>query len=172
MRGYKGDLYEGGLRVPSIVEWPEVVTPNSSFVSNLPMTHTDYMPTILNIFNRKLPDNRPLDGISLLPYIYPAKRRFLTTLRQDRLMLTKITSKNSAKQRIRVVIAFRYKLIAYEVDGKDVLELYNLQRDVGETVNLATPDHLQKLEWAREAVDQANVWLDSIFRSRNGSDYT
>ncbi len=63
-RGYKGDLYEGGIRVPAIVEWPSVIT--QSRVSDLPCVTTDIMPTILDLLNLKHPfPERPFDGISL-----------------------------------------------------------------------------------------------------------
>ncbi|MBN2451233.1 MAG: sulfatase-like hydrolase/transferase [Lentisphaeria bacterium] len=67
-RGRKGDLYEGGLRVPAIVEWPAVIrTPR---VTALPCVTSDILPTLLDILGLRHPDpQRPLDGISLRPLI-------------------------------------------------------------------------------------------------------
>ena len=66
-RGKKGSIYEGGLRVPAILEWPMMINTNTS--TAIPATTTDIYPTILEIVGTK-PANQPvLDGISLLPVI-------------------------------------------------------------------------------------------------------
>ena len=57
-------MYEGGLRVPGIIEWPEVISAARS--SSIPCVTSDIMPTLLDILDIKHPDpQRPLDGISL-----------------------------------------------------------------------------------------------------------
>lgn len=63
-RGRKGDIYEGGLRVPAIIEWPAVIqAPRSSSVA---CVTSDILPTVLDLLNLEYPDaGRPLDGISL-----------------------------------------------------------------------------------------------------------
>ncbi len=63
-RGRKGDLYEGGLLVPALIEWPAVIKrPRRSSVA---CVTSDIMPTILDFLELEHPDsNRPLDGISL-----------------------------------------------------------------------------------------------------------
>ena len=58
-RAMKGSIYEGGLRVPSIIEWPEKLTPR---VCDVPMTTSSMYPTLMNIAGAKIPDARPLDG--------------------------------------------------------------------------------------------------------------
>ncbi len=63
-RGHKGDVYEGGLRVPAIIEWPDVIT--SPRVSTMPCVTSDILPTLLDLLNLRHPaPERPLDGISL-----------------------------------------------------------------------------------------------------------
>ncbi|WP_299664866.1 sulfatase-like hydrolase/transferase [uncultured Polaribacter sp.] len=66
-RGYKGDLTEGGLRVPAIIEWPAVI--DSPIESNYPCVTSDILPTILEILKIDVPVERPMDGISILPVI-------------------------------------------------------------------------------------------------------
>jgi arylsulfatase A-like enzyme len=63
-RGRKGEVYEGGLRVPGLVEWPAVIkTPRASSV---PVVTSDFLPTVLDLVGVKHPaPSRPLDGISL-----------------------------------------------------------------------------------------------------------
>jgi arylsulfatase A-like enzyme len=63
-RGAKGEIYEGGLRVPGLIEWPAVISrPRTSAV---PGVTSDIFPTILDLTGLKSPrPERPLDGISL-----------------------------------------------------------------------------------------------------------
>jgi arylsulfatase A-like enzyme len=63
-RGRKGDVYEGGIRVPAIIEWPAVIT--APRISSLPCVTSDILPTVLDLLGLKHPaPQRPLDGISL-----------------------------------------------------------------------------------------------------------
>lgn len=65
-RGLKGTLYEGGTRVPGIIEWPAIITqPRSSKVNTVT---SDMLPTICAVANIPLP-KRELDGIDLSPLI-------------------------------------------------------------------------------------------------------
>lgn len=61
-RGQKGTMYEGGIRVPGIIEWPGRVT--SSRASDINTVTCDILPTICELAGQPLP-GRPLDGISL-----------------------------------------------------------------------------------------------------------
>lgn len=63
-RGKKGEIYEGGLLVPGIIEWPRVVrTPRTSSVR---CVTSDILPTMLDLLGLQHPaPQRPLDGISL-----------------------------------------------------------------------------------------------------------
>ena len=63
-RGRKGDVYEGGLRVPAIIEWPAVV--KAPRTTSVPCVTSDILPTLLDLLGLRHPDpNRPLDGLSL-----------------------------------------------------------------------------------------------------------
>ncbi|KAA3656012.1 MAG: N-acetylgalactosamine-6-sulfatase [Calditrichaeota bacterium] len=65
-RGKKGSVYEGGIRVPGIIEWPEKINhPKRSPVNTVT---SDILPTICEIVGLPVPD-RPLDGISLKPLL-------------------------------------------------------------------------------------------------------
>jgi arylsulfatase A-like enzyme len=65
LRDDKGSVYEGGIRVPGLVEWPTVIK-HPVVNRNIAVT-SDILPTLAEIAKQKLPD-RPMDGISLLPY--------------------------------------------------------------------------------------------------------
>ena len=66
-RGWKRDCYEGGLRVPGILEWPDGI--KESRHTNFPAVTSDYFPTALAAAGLPLPDDRTYDGINLLPVI-------------------------------------------------------------------------------------------------------
>jgi hypothetical protein len=60
-------VYEGGLRVPAIIEWPAQIKAHR--VTNLPCNTSDIFPTLAEIVGIHLKDQRPMDGISLVPLL-------------------------------------------------------------------------------------------------------
>ncbi|MEM8895889.1 MAG: sulfatase-like hydrolase/transferase, partial [Bacteroidota bacterium] len=70
VRDDKGSVYEGGILVPGVMEWPAVIR-EARVSSNISVT-TDIMPTLADITDQRLPE-RPIDGVSLLPYILDAE---------------------------------------------------------------------------------------------------
>ncbi len=73
LRNEKGSLYEGGIRVPGVLEWPAVIK-HPKVNNNISVT-SDILPTLAEMFNQELPA-RPLDGVSLVPYFKdPQKER-------------------------------------------------------------------------------------------------
>jgi len=61
-RERKGSIYEGGLRVPSVIEWPNGIKPRST---SFPSFTSDMFPTLLDVCGIKRETNHPLDGITL-----------------------------------------------------------------------------------------------------------
>ena len=55
LRGRKGQVYEGGVRVPGLIEWPAVVKSNRRV--DTPIVSSDLMPTVLDILDLKMPDD-------------------------------------------------------------------------------------------------------------------
>ena len=66
LKGAKGLLYEGGVRVPGIIEWPERIVQQR--ITSVPAVTTDILPTLCDLLNLSLP-KRTLDGISLVQLI-------------------------------------------------------------------------------------------------------
>ena len=64
LRGRKGDMWEGGIRVPGLIEWPARIQPA---VTDIPAGTVDIFPTIAELLHLKIERPVPLDGISLLP---------------------------------------------------------------------------------------------------------
>ena len=65
-RGQKGDIYEGGVRVAGVIEWPAHIT--KARVSEMNTVTSDILPTLCDLAGQPLP-KRPLDGISLKPLL-------------------------------------------------------------------------------------------------------
>jgi len=66
LRGQKSDLWEGGIRVPALIEWPGRIVPRST---DMPAGTVDLFPTFLDLAGVPRPTDRPLDGISLVPLL-------------------------------------------------------------------------------------------------------
>ena len=66
-RGHKGQVYEGGLRVPAIIEWPSRIPQPRTI--DIPCTTSDIYPTLLEIADIQMKNQPPLDGLSLVRLI-------------------------------------------------------------------------------------------------------
>ncbi len=67
LRDKKGAIYEGGIRVPGIIQWPGHVVPGS--VSHTPVSGVDLLPTLCEMTATPRPSDRVLDGASFLPVL-------------------------------------------------------------------------------------------------------
>ncbi len=67
LKGRKGSLWEGGIRVPAIIEWPDRIA--APRVSEVPCGTVDIYPTLLEVAGVKVAEQPPLDGTSLLPLV-------------------------------------------------------------------------------------------------------
>ncbi|MGB2864801.1 MAG: sulfatase, partial [Sedimentisphaerales bacterium] len=67
LRAGKGYPYEGGIREPLIVRWPKVI--KAGTISHEPVTSVDYFPTICEAAGVSLPQDRDIDGVSLLGHL-------------------------------------------------------------------------------------------------------
>ena len=67
LRGYKFDLFEGGVRVPMIVRWPGQVPAGKVYREMV--SSTDVFPTLVSAAGLQMPKGQPTDGVDLLPFI-------------------------------------------------------------------------------------------------------
>jgi arylsulfatase A-like enzyme len=67
LKGSKGALYEGGVRVPTFMSWPGRIEPGST--TDTPITSVDFMPTFAELAGAPFPDNQPVDGTSIVPLL-------------------------------------------------------------------------------------------------------
>jgi len=67
LRGAKGDTWEGGMREPFVAKWPGQIPPGQ--VSTAVGSIIDFFPTCVTLAGGTLPDDRPIDGINLMPVL-------------------------------------------------------------------------------------------------------
>ena len=116
--------YEGGIRVPFIVRWNNVVKENS--MSEHISAFWDFMPTIADAIGAELPEN--IDGISYLPELTGNGNQ------QNHDYLYWEFHENNGRQAIR---KGNWKAVKYDVHNNGKIELYNLAADISEKNNLA-----------------------------------
>jgi arylsulfatase A-like enzyme len=118
LRGFKRDLYEGGIRVPAIAWWPGRIAPGTK--SDEPLAGYDWLATACELAGADVPV--VTDGISYVPTLLGQPQKS-----HDYLFWSFGDKKAIRKGKWKAVIA-----------GRDQpLELYDLVADIGETTNLA-----------------------------------
>ena len=139
LRGRKGDVYEGGIRVPGIIEWPAVIHQNRK--TSVPVVTTDFLPTIAEIVGYTLPSDRIIDGISILPILNDASGE---RLRGSNIKYAFHVKKGRTDLPFNgAVVGDRYKFYAQFDKGRmENYYLYDLETDIGESRNVSE-DHVQ-----------------------------
>jgi arylsulfatase A-like enzyme len=131
LRGQKGQLYEGGIRVPMIVRWKGRVRPN--VVNNFPWAFWDVMPTFADLAGAPRPAT---DGISVLPAILNQP------LEVDRFLYWETPAFDRSANRLRAGVppqAVRWRdWKALRLKPGAPVELYDLRKDPSETVDVAS----------------------------------
>ncbi|MFV0269770.1 MAG: sulfatase/phosphatase domain-containing protein, partial [Draconibacterium sp.] len=132
LRAGKGWLYEGGIRVPMIVKWPQ--KGNAGTESNMPVISTDFYPTILDILGLSFGKHVP-DGISLAPLL--KKQDTAQKKISDRPIFWHFPhySNHGMQSPSGAVRCGDYKLIEYFENN--TVQLFNLSSDPGEQVDLS-----------------------------------
>jgi uncharacterized sulfatase len=77
-RGWKLTHFEGGTHVPFFASWPARIAPGGVF--DAPVSHIDLLPTLAAAAGARLPDDRIIDGVDLLPYVAGLEARPHETL--------------------------------------------------------------------------------------------
>ena len=137
--GYKGNYYEGGIRVPFFVHWPGVVTPGKSAE---PIIGVDIYPTLLELAGAAQPKDQALDGVSLVSlckgrttslgeralfWHFPAYLQSYQVIHEQRDPLFRTRP-------VSVIRRGDFKLHENLEDG--TIELYDLSSDIRERSNL------------------------------------
>ena len=144
LRGRKGQTWEGGQRVPCIIRWPGNIEAGS--VCNEIATTMDFLPSITKLIGGELPVKK-IDGIEMSDLFFSneisSKRDIFFYYNEDNLE------------------AIRYKnwKLHIKKEGDNVNELYNLEKDIGESNNLFNEN--------KNLVNQLLSYIDS-FRKELG----
>ena len=131
----KGFLHEGGIRVPMIVSWPNRIKPGST--SDHISSFYDVLPTLCDIAGANIPDK--IDGISF-------KNTLLNTKQKTHDFLYWEFPSYKGQQAVRIG---KWKGIRKNIfDGNMKIELYNLENDLGEEIDLSKdhPDIIKRIE--------------------------
>lgn len=139
LRGAKGWLYEGGIRVPLIVKWAGAKTPGS--VCDVPVTSPDLYPTILEMLGLPLMPEQHADGKSIVPLLKGEK-----TLHRDAIYWHFPHYSNHGMQSPGGAVRYKnYKLIEYFENN--TVQLFDLEKDLGELHDLSKeqPERVNEL---------------------------
>ena len=147
-KGGKRDIYEGGHRVPFLMSWPAIIEAGTKI--QIPVCQTDYLATIAEIIEAKIPDNGGEDSYSLYPalkdqnfekelrgaVIHHSSAGYLA-IRDGQWKLNMLRGSGGT---------LKPKLIEPK-DGEAFYELYNMDKDPSETTNLyfEHPEIVEKL---------------------------
>lgn len=122
LRGAKGAVYEGGVRVPFVVAWPGTLKPGTF---GDPVTSLDVFPTVLAVGSGEAPKGVTLDGVNLLPHLKGETKTVLA----DRALYWRMGGGQN--------FAIRKGNMKLVKNGKQPVELYDLSADITENSNLA-----------------------------------
>ena len=152
LRDFKGSVYEGGLRVPAVIEWPARI--QEARVSEHPAGTFDIFPTVADLID--IDDSvmvQPIDGVSLAPLL--AGEIGPRTKPMGFSHLGKAA-----------LIDNGWKILSTDVE-KGQYEVYNLRDDPKETTDLSSsaPEETARLRTALDA------FVASVAQSRAGHDY-
>jgi arylsulfatase A-like enzyme len=173
LRAGKGSVYEGGVQVVACASWDGHIKPGT--VVNAPMHMVDLYPTLLRVAGASLQQEKPLDGIDILPCLTgdkPSARNEIlhnTTPTGGALRLGDwklVVAKSSPPTGDQEAQKAKKKKKARSA-GADQYELFNLAQDPSEKINLAEkePQKLKELRTryetlAREAAPPKNTEAD------------
>lgn len=136
LKGYKRDLYDGGIRVPMIASWQGVIRPNCK--SDHISAFWDFYPTVCDLIGQPVPDN--IDGLSFLPELIGAEQQPHDYLYWE-------FHEKGGRQAVRMD---HWKAVKYHManDFHAPIELYDLNQDIGEDKNVADeyPEIVEKMD--------------------------
>ncbi|MCA8997840.1 MAG: sulfatase [Planctomycetaceae bacterium] len=149
LKGRKGSLWEGGVRVPMLMRWPGVIP--AGRVTQEPVITLDFLPTFLAAAKMSPLPGVSLDGLNLLPLI---------TGETDDLPKRNLYWRRSGPKGPISIRSKAWKIIFNRGEEAAAPELYHLRNDIGEENNLAAehPEIVEELvkemlAWESEMVD-------------------
>jgi len=154
LRGGKGNLYEGGIRVPVLMRWTGKLPAGVTYDS--PVVSMDVFSTVAALAKADLPKDRPMDGVNLIPYLTGEKEG----IPHEYLFWRKDTY-NEAWW--KVARKGKWKLANW--GGR--IALHDLDQDIGEKRNVAS----QYPEIVKEMSAQLARWDAEVTAEREASGF-
>jgi arylsulfatase A-like enzyme len=164
LRGKKATLWEGGIRVPAILEWPTEL--KGARAVTAPVSTSDFYPTLLAAAGVALPHNQPpLDGLNVLPLLKGEQ-----TERGDPIAFQAPLKRTDNPFAVpgslqMALVGDRYKLTSF--DGGKRYQLFDLVDDPGETNDVAD----QHAEAVKDMIVKLAHWTNACAASARGADY-
>jgi len=163
LKGGKGELWEGGIRVPAVIEWPEVMT--SATETKIPVSALDIYPTILDILNITVENQPELDGASILPLLQSTM-----TERTDAIPFwfdSSIDALTSIDVGHAVWMTEQYKLHKIvDASGTVEYQLYDMENDAAEETDLSLT-HTSVLEPMKTLLE---TWQQTVLTDFSGGE--
>ena len=147
LKGRKGTLWEGGVRVPWAMRWPAKI--KTGTIINDPVIALDILPTIIDAAGQNINPDWKLDGRSFLPLI---------TTQQQALPSRPLFWRQHGSKGNIAIREGHWKLIHNRADKESSPELYNLASDVGEQQNIAD----KHPDITKEMINKLKVWESQL----------
>jgi len=148
MKGIKGQVDEGGVRVPALIRWPEKIEAGRKI--NQPLAHIDWYPTLTGLCGLDPVMTKPIDGMDFSTQIlghhaeFPSRTLFTHVAFLNKNLISYPGAVRTATHRLVVRDTAHY--------------LYDLVKDPGQTTNLAP----EQTELAGNLKNQYDQWFASV----------
>ncbi len=142
LRSYKASVYEGGHRVPAIINYPDKI--KAGIISNVPVMSMDFLPTIVDFANGK-PSGDIIDGISIKDLL----------LNGEKVAARDLFWSFGNKSAMR---SGKWKLVFIQSQNKTSVELFDLENDLSEENDLSG----QQPELVRELMLKLENWKKEV----------
>ncbi|MEC4726465.1 sulfatase-like hydrolase/transferase [Shewanella sp. D64] len=162
LKGRKRDLYEGGVRVPTFALWPGNIKAGSTI--NTASSTLDYLPTINEIVDYQMPDNRPIDGASILSLLVGGNANSHST-QSEQQVLKRTKAIPSIRDKLSLIEG-NYKLVT-SFNHIEKPTLYNLKLDRSETTDIA----MKHPQIVKAMTRKIKIFIASAKASHRGEDY-
>lgn len=163
LKGAKGAFYEGGIRVPTCKSWKGVIEPGTT--CDIAITGVDYLPTFAELAGVNLPKSQPVDGKSIVSLLYGKQILTERSLFWHFPLYLKGDGYNKVQPVYGTEIMYwratpcsvirkgKWKLLYFY--ESETCELYNLEEDISEKIDLSKSN----IEKAAELLEELKQWV-------------
>jgi arylsulfatase A-like enzyme len=164
LREGKGSTYEGGVRVPCLVRWPERVPAKRT--CDAIFSTIDFLPTFARLAHIDIPNDRIIDGVDQTDLLCGKNEQ---GRRNDYFYFCKNELHAIRRGNYKLILPGRKQFYGYVKDkGSQDFELYDLSKDIGEQTDLASmqPETVQALKRDAEAFSYPSTFVDEQINAK------